>query len=240
MKNNYIKYYYDSNGRKNKRSNISIVLVFCYSIIKRLLDLLIALTGIILLLPLIIIIAILIKIDSKGPALFKQKRIGKNCKPFILYKFRSCTEDNDMLDFNSSDKVTKMGHFLRKTSLDELPQLFNVLKGDMSLVGPRPWISEYYDHMNSVQKHRADVKPGLTGLAQVNGRELLNIVSRIDYDLLYIKKYSVFIDVFIIIKTVIIIFKNHGSNQGKDEIIYNIDYLDKYNKKGKNEKKKNN
>ena len=118
-----------------------------YKYVKRILDLIIAITLFIIFLIPMIIISILIKLDSKGPVLFKQVRTGKNGKPFNLYKFRSMAVDNDVHDFSKQDNHTKVGDVLRKTSLDELPQIINILKGEMSFIGPRPWITDYYENI---------------------------------------------------------------------------------------------
>ena len=240
MTNNYLTTYLDKNNKKHKRSTIGVVRILCFSFIKFVFDELFSFILLIITLPIFILIAMAIKIDSNGPVFFKQKRVGKNGKEFTLLKFRSMVKDNNMLNFKSKDQLTKVGLFLRKTSLDELPQLINVLKGDMSFIGPRPWIKEYYDVMNNTQKHRSDVKPGITGLAQVNGRKALDIISRIDYDLYYIEVYSLWLDVKILIKTIAVMFRKNGINRGKDEIKDNINLLKKYNRKDKNEKKKNN
>ena len=152
----------------NKRKSI-------YAVIKRFFDVIFALLGLIFALPIMVIIAIAIKVDSKGPVIFKQTRTGKYGKEFMAWKFRTMVANNDVYDFSVGDKHTKVGTFLRKTSLDELPQLFCILFGTMSFIGPRPWITDYYDNMNEEQRHRVDVTPGLTGLAQANGRNNLTI-----------------------------------------------------------------
>ena len=134
-----------------------------YKYIKRLMDLILAIIGLILAGIPMIIVAIAIKLESKGPALFKQVRTGKDGKEFKLFKFRSMTVDNDVMNFKTENKITKVGKFIRKTSLDELPQLFNIIKGEMSFIGPRPWITEYYKNFNAHQKRRVEVLPGITG-----------------------------------------------------------------------------
>ena len=169
-----------------------------YYILKRGLDFTLALIGLILLSPLMLIVSIAIKLDSKGPVLFKQERTGKDGKTFMLYKFRSMAVDNDVHDMSCEDKHTKVGNFIRKTSIDELPQFINILKGDMSFIGPRPWITDYWDNMTAEQRHRYDVVPGITGLAQVKGRNDISIVEKINYDLEYVDKYSPIEDLKII------------------------------------------
>ena len=147
-----------------------------YKYVKRILDILISILVLLVFLLPMLIVGIAIKLDSKGPVFFKQKRTGKNGKEFYLYKFRSMTVDNDVLNFKSENKLTKVGKFIRKTSLDELSQVFNILKGDMSWIGPRPWIPSYFENFTEEQKRRVDVLPGLTGLAQCKGRNNLSIL----------------------------------------------------------------
>ena len=186
-----------------------------YEVIKRIIDILLSLLGIIITLPIMIIIAIAIRIDSEGPIIFKQERTGKYGKNFNVWKFRTMVANNDVRDFSKEDKHTKVGTFLRKTSLDELPQLFNILVGKMSFIGPRPWITDYYDNMNEVQRHRVDVIPGLTGLAQVMGRNKITIFEKINYDLEYIKKFGLLEDIKIVYLTVKIVVKKVGADAGK-------------------------
>lgn len=129
------------------------------------------------------VIAICIKLDSKGPIIYKQKRIGKNGKLFNIYKFRTMytKEERNRKQLTHEQMVTRVGKFLRKTSLDELPQLINVLKGEMSFIGPRPWVKEYYIYFTDKQKQRCNVLPGITGLAQIKGRNGINIFKKIEY-----------------------------------------------------------
>ena len=143
---------------------------------KRVLDFLLSLIALIVLLPVLIIVAILVRVKLGSPVIFKQQRPGKNEKIFTLYKFRSMIDkrdDNGNL-LPDSERLTKFGKILRSTSLDELPELFNILKGDMSIVGPRPLLVEYLKLYNEEQKHRHDVRPGLTGLAQISGRNSIS------------------------------------------------------------------
>lgn len=194
-----------------------------YTILKNVLDKLFAIVFLIILLPIFVVISVTIKINSKGPILYKQSRTGKNGKSIYIYKFRTMV----------NNKTTKIGTFLRKTSLDELPQLLLVIKGDMSLIGPRPWIPEYYENMNAKQKQRYSVKPGLTGLAQVMGRNNITIFQKIDYDLEYIKNYSLKQDIkifFLTIKTVL----NTKGYEANDKIIkQEINDLKRFNSKEK-------
>ncbi len=177
-----------------------------YKQIKKVLDSLLAIILLIIAFIPMIIISIAIKLEDQGPVLFKQKRTGLNGKTFNLYKFRSMTVDNDVTNFKEKDHITKIGNIIRKTSLDELPQLINILKGEMSFIGPRPWITEYFENMNENQKQRVKVLPGITGLAQVKGRNGLDVMEKINYDIEYINNYSLKQDlkiVFLTIKTVI-------------------------------------
>ena len=196
-----------------------------YKYIKRTLDLLLSITGLIIFLIPMIIIGIAIKIDSKGPILFKQIRTGYKGKNFYLYKFRSMTVDNDVHDFSKKDKHTKVGSFLRKTSLDELPQLLNILSGKMSFIGPRPWIPDYYINMTEDQKHRCDVLPGLTGLAQALGRNNISIFEKINYDLEYVNNYSFKEDIKIVFLTIKTVLTKEGADAGKGLIQNEIEDL---------------
>lgn len=196
-----------------------------YYILKRGLDFILALIGLILLSPLMLIVSIAIKLDSKGPVFFKQERTGKNGKTFMLYKFRSMVVENDVHDFSNADKHTKVGNFIRKTSIDEIPQFINILKGDMSFIGPRPWITDYWDNMNATQRHRCDVLPGITGLAQAKGRNDISIVEKINYDLEYVNKYSPIEDLKIIYWTVETVFSKKGADAGKSVISNELNYL---------------
>jgi undecaprenyl phosphate N,N'-diacetylbacillosamine 1-phosphate transferase len=176
-----------------------------YRITKRLLDILLVLPTTLVLLPVFVIIIIVIKLGSKGPAIFKQIRAGRNGKPFVFYKFRTMRVDADPFGASpKSDKdprLTKIGIFLREYSLDELPQLFNVLKGDMTLVGPRPLYVEQIAEWNDEQKKRLLVRPGLTGLAQINGRAGLTKEEKLAFDVDYVKNASLLLDFKIIFLT---------------------------------------
>lgn len=196
-----------------------------YIVLKRIIDFIFALLGIILLSPIYLLTAIAIKIDSKGPAIFVQKRIGKNGREFNLYKFRSMSAKNNALDFTQENMITKVGRFIRKTSIDELPQLFNILKGDMAFIGPRPWIPEYAMYMTEEQQHRHDVLPGITGLAQVMGRNNLTVIEKVNYDLEYVKKISLLMDIKIIFLTFAALFKRTGAEMTKMGMKKEIDDL---------------
>ena len=196
-----------------------------YKVIKRIIDFLMALSILILFLMPMIIIAVAIIIDSKGPVIFKQDRTGKNGKIFKMYKFRSMVAENDVHNFKEKDKYTKVGKFIRSLSLDELPQIINILKGEMAFIGPRPWIPEYYENMNNEQRHRCDVLPGITGLAQVKGRNNLTIIEKINYDLEYVRNFSFKQDVKVFFLTIKAIFVKDGVNAGKETIKDELDIL---------------
>ena len=186
--------------------------------IKRTLDLILSLMALIVLMPLMIIIGILVRINLGSPIIFKQKRPGKNEKIFTLYKFRTMTDKRD-IDGNllpDEYRLTKFGKFLRSTSLDELPELINIIKGEMAIVGPRPLLVEYLPYYTEEEKHRHDVRPGLTGLAQVNGRNLLEWDERFKKDLEYINSISVKNDLFIIFRTIINVIKRKDIAVGRE------------------------
>ena len=186
-----------------------------YSISKRTMDIVSSLVGLILLSPLFLLVAILIKLDSKGPIIFKQIRIGKNSKPFYIYKFRSMKIDAPNLSteefINASDFTTKVGKFIRKTSIDELPQLVNILKGDMSIVGPRPVIEREVRLLEIRKECNVDsILPGITGLAQINGRDNIDDYEKLKYDFEYLSKRNLVLDIKIIINTVLKVTKSEG------------------------------
>ena len=182
---------------------------------KRPMDFILSLIAIIFLSPLFLIIAILVRIKLGSPVIFKQKRPGLNEKIFTIYKFRTMTDEknkkNELLP--DKDRLTKFGKFLRNTSLDELPELWNILKGDMSIVGPRPLLIEYLPLYNEQQKKRHNVKPGLTGLAQVNGRNAINWEDKFNLDIKYINRILFLNDIKIIILTIKKVFVKEGISQ---------------------------
>ena len=186
---------------------------------KRLIDIICSLVAIILLSWIYVIVAILVRIKLGSPVLFTQDRPGKDEKIFKMYKFRSMTSETDDNGNLLPDDVrlTKFGKWLRSTSLDELPELFNILKGDMSLVGPRPLLVKYLPLYNEVQKHRHDVKPGLTGLAQVNGRNTITWEDKFKYDVEYAKNISFFNDVKILIQTMFKVLNRDGISSNTSE-----------------------
>ncbi len=191
-----------------------------YFILKRTADTVISFIGLIVLSPIFLLLMILIKLDSKGPILFKQKRIGRHKKHFMIYKFRTMRIDTPkdtpthMLE-NPDQWITKMGKFLRKTSLDELPQIMNILKGDMSIVGPRPALWNQYDLMEERDKYDVHkLYPGLTGYAQINGRDELPIKDKAALDGYYVKHFGLWIDIKVFFGTIISIFKSEGVVEG--------------------------
>jgi exopolysaccharide biosynthesis polyprenyl glycosylphosphotransferase len=193
-----------------------------YLFVKRCIDIIGALCGLILLSPLFIIVALLIKLeDPKGPVFFKQIRVGKDGQEFYMYKFRSMVTDaekklHELLKYNevsgamfkmkNDPRITNVGRFIRKTSIDELPQLWNVFKGEMSLVGPRPPLPREVKEYTSYDKQRLLVTPGCTGLWQVSGRNNLSFSQMVDLDLQYIRGRSFLLDLKIILKTIRVLF----------------------------------
>ncbi|MCU7357821.1 sugar transferase [Enterococcus dispar] len=188
--------------------------------IKRVIDFILALMGIIILSPILFILCIAIKIDSRGPIVFKQKRVGLNKTHFNILKFRTMKVDTPKempthLLENPDFFITKVGKFLRKTSLDELPQLFNILKGDMAVIGPRPALWNQYDLIEERDKYQAnDIRPGLTGLAQISGRDELAIPVKAKIDGNYAQNISFMMDLKCFIGTIVAVFKSDGVVEG--------------------------
>lgn len=184
-------------------------------IIKRCIDYSVSLIGLIMFVPFFLILAILIKLDSKGPVLFKYIRAGKNNKPFVSYKFRSMIENATEIGLGieiaqGDSRITKVGGFLRRWSLDEIPQLVNVLKGQMSLVGPRPALPYQVQKYSELEKRRLLVEPGITGWAQINGRNLLPWKERIKLDIWYIENFSLWLDLKILFLTPKLVVSKEG------------------------------
>ncbi len=192
-----------------------------YKVLKRALDVVLSLLGLIVTSPVLLIVALAVKLDSKGPAIFKQERLGLNGKVFEMYKFRSmCVGAEQMgtgqYSFKGDSRVTKVGKIIRATSLDELPQFVNILKGDMSFIGPRPTLTYHpwpLEEYSEFQLKRFDVRPGITGLAQVNGRKAIEWNERIKYDVEYVENLSFALDCKILFKTVlnVIAMKDNGN-----------------------------
>lgn len=186
--------------------------------IKRGIDFIGALLGLIILSPLLVVIALLLTIQNKGTPFFFQERPGLKLKPFRIIKFKSMTDardDNGRL-LPDNLRLTKFGSIVRKLSIDELPQLINVLKGDMSLIGPRPLLFKYIPLYNQTQLRRHEVRPGITGWAQVNGRNSISWTEKFNYDIEYVDQLSLSLDFKIFIKTIAKVFKREGVNQSDE------------------------
>ena len=204
-----------------------------YQKIKRLLDFILAFILLVIFAIPMAIIAIAIKADDGGTVLYKQPRMGKNLTPFYIYKFRTMTDKKDEKGklLPDEQRLTRFGKILRSTSLDELPELLNILKGDMAIVGPRPQLIKDMIFMTTEQRKRHTVRPGLTGLAQVNGRNNLTWEEKINYDLKYINKITFFEDCKIILKTIIKVFKREDiETEGMETAEDLCDYLLRTNK----------
>jgi exopolysaccharide biosynthesis polyprenyl glycosylphosphotransferase len=216
------EFYKDQSLYLEKKKNISVNTARSYLVIKRAIDIIGSFCGLIVLSILFVIIALLIKLeDPKGKVFFKQLRVGKDGKEFYMYKFRSMASDAEerlkellalnevsgaMFKMKDDPRVTKVGRFIRKTSLDELPQLFNVFRGDMSLVGPRPPLPREVEEYTSYDRQRLLVVPGCTGLWQVSGRSNVGFDEMVELDLTYISNRSLYFDIKIIIKTFFLLF----------------------------------
>ncbi|NZA38891.1 sugar transferase [Eubacterium callanderi] len=186
--------------------------------VKRILDITLSGAAIIVLSPVMGVTAILVKKKLGSPVIFKQKRPGKDEKIFTMYKFRTMTDERDEKGdlLPDSVRLTKFGKMLRSTSLDELPELFNIFKGDMSVVGPRPLLVQYLPLYNEKQKRRHAVRPGLSGLAQINGRNAITWEEKFNYDVEYVEKVSFTLDVRIVLRTIIKAFRQEDINAGSE------------------------
>lgn len=198
-----------------------------YEYIKRTVDIICSIIGLAILFPILIIISILIKIETKGPVIFSQSRVGKNGVVFKMYKFRSMIvnaeelkeklmEQNEqtgpMFKIKNDPRITKVGRFIRKTSIDELPQLINILRGDMSIVGPRPSLPEEVKQFESWMMDRLKVKPGLTCYWQISGRNDIDFIEWMKLDLRYIKERNILIDSILIFKTFFVLFGDKNAS----------------------------
>lgn len=194
-------------------------------VVKRLIDVIISGLGLIILSPVLLVLCILVRVKLGSPVLFTQERPGKNEKIFKLYKFRSMTDERDEKGELLPDEVrlTRFGKLLRSTSLDELPELLNILKGDMSLIGPRPLLVRYLPYYTEEERHRHDVRPGLTGLAQVNGRNALGWEDRFAYDLQYVNNLSFGMDIKVLGMTVGKVLKRSGTLSGAEQTVADFD-----------------
>jgi len=192
--------------------------------IKRLMDFILAFMAIIFFSPVLLIVGLLVKINLGNPIIFKQKRPGLDEKLFTIYKFRTMTDernkDGELLPDNI--RLTKFGILLRSTSLDELPELFNILKGDMSIVGPRPLLEEYLPYYTEIEKSRHSVRPGLSGLAQINGRNNIDWNTRLSFDVDYVKNISFILDIKIILKTIGKVVKRENIITVNKEILQDL------------------
>ena len=220
----------ESKNTKCKKSN------YFYLVIKRMVDFILSLIGIIILLPIYIIISLLIKYDSKGPVIFKQERYGKNKRTFYIYKFRTmeieAPKNESTRNMYDADKyITRIGKVLRKTSLDEIPQFFNILFGQMSIIGPRPVILKEENLINERDKYGAnDIKPGITGWAQINGRDAILDEEKAKLDGYYVDNMGIWLDIRCFFKTILYVLKREGIIEGHDNnemiddsIIENVD-----------------
>ncbi len=185
-------------------------------VLKRLIDVLVSLAALALLSPLLLVLAIWIRITMGAPVLFRQARPGLRGNPFIMYKFRTMTDERDPQGnlLPDEQRLTRLGRFLRSTSLDELPELINVLKGDMSLVGPRPLLMKYLDRYTPEQFRRHEVKPGITGWAQVNGRNALTWEEKFKLDVWYVDNWNLWLDFKILLMTLVKVFRREGISHG--------------------------
>ena len=209
-----------SMGERNKNRRF-------YHLVKRMIDVVLSLFGLVLISPFVVIIAILIKIDSKGPVFFKHHRIGKNGKPFSMYKFRTMKDGaeamindftpeqleewNENFKLKDDPRITRIGKFLRKTSLDELPQLVNILRGDMSIVGPRPVIEVELEEYGNDKDEFLSIRPGLTGWWASNGRSEISYPERCSYELYYVRNESFWLDVKVMFLSVFSVFLHKGA-----------------------------
>lgn len=185
------------------------------ALIKRFADIVLAFSAILLLFPVFVLIGLIVRFQLGSPILFRQLRPGFNGKPFLIYKFRTMSDKTDEKGYllPDADRLTRFGAFLRSTSLDELPELFNVIKGDMSIVGPRPLLMEYLPIYSAEESRRHEVKPGITGWAQVNGRNALTWEEKFALDIWYVDNRSFLLDFKILLITLLKVLKREGINQ---------------------------
>jgi sugar transferase EpsL len=193
--------------------------------IKRFFDVIASTLGLLVIWPLMLFLTLLVRIKLGSPIFFRQKRPGLHGKPFIMYKFRTMTDERDSSGnlLPDADRLTPFGKFLRSSSLDELPELLNVLKGEMSLVGPRPLLMEYLDRYTPTQARRHEVRPGITGWAQVNGRQNIKFSKRLEYDVCYVDRQSLLLDLKILLLTFYSVLKSEGVKSGQD--VHEVDDL---------------
>ena len=199
---------------ESKIENVGVKKGLYRRFFKRPMDFILSLLAIVVLSPVLIVIGVLVRVKLGSPVLFKQKRPGLNEKIFTMYKFRTMTDERDENGelLPNTVRLTKFGKLLRSTSLDELPELFNILKGDMSIIGPRPLLIDYLPLYNKEQKKRHLVRPGLSGLAQVNGRNAISWEDKFRFDSMYSESVSFLLDMSLILKTILKVFKREGIN----------------------------
>ena len=193
--------------------------------IKRPLDLTVAIIGLVLVSPVCLVVYVAVRLTSRGSAIFVQERTGLGGKVFKMYKFRTMAANNNVYDASTENTITGLGKTLRALSLDEIPQLMNVAKGQMSFIGPRPWIHTYYQHMTARQRQRVSVLPGITGYAQTHGRNNLSIHDKLKLDLQYVQKVTLWGDTKIVLKTIEALFKRSGQEISKLSIVQEIETL---------------
>lgn len=183
--------------------------------LKRFFDFILSTVAFIVLSPVLLLLVLLVRLKLGSPVIFSQKRPGKHEKIFTLYKFRTMTDQRDVDGklLHDNVRLTRFGKMLRSTSLDELPELWNIIKGDMSIVGPRPLLVEYMPLYNEVQRHRHDIRPGLTGLAQINGRNAISWEEKFELDVRYVNTFNLFGDIIIVFKTLGKIIHREGISQ---------------------------
>ena len=198
--------------------------VFYKQFYKRFYDIVFSVLALIVLSPLLLMVSVLVRIKLGSPVIFKQKRPGKNCKIFTMHKFRTMTDKKDSEGnlLPDSKRLTKFGKLFRSTSLDELPELWDILRGKMSFIGPRPLLIEYLPLYNEEQRKRHLVKPGLTGFAQVNGRNAISWEEKFKHDVDYVNKISIWLDIKIFFKTIILVLRKNGISS------YNFDTAEKF------------
>lgn len=185
-----------------------------YDYVKRAMDIVGSVAGLVLTAPIMAVIALLVYVYLGRPIIFSQVRPGQHGKPFRMYKFRTMRDayDDQGNPLPDERRLTRLGRFLRATSLDELPELWNVLKGEMSLVGPRPLLMQYLERYTPFQNRRHEVKPGITGWAQVNGRNAISWEKKFEYDVWYVDNYSLALDMKILLLTLLKVFRREGVN----------------------------
>lgn len=217
-----------------------------YKIMKRLMDIVISLVGLTILSPILLIVAIAIKLESKGPVIFQQERLGLNGDVFKIYKFRSMcvgAEKSGVYETKGDTRVTRVGKFIRKTSIDEFPQFVNIIKGDMSIIGPRPTLTYHpwpLDEYTDLQRKRFNVRPGVTGWAQINGRKDIHWDKRIEYDVEYVEKLSFGFDIKIFFRTIIkVLAMKDNVNVSETAKITKVNIIENELATSKEERRKN-